>query len=235
MSVSLCLVEWEKFLKQRHLDSCICCCCYLLNHVWLFCNPVHCSLPSSSVHGVSQARILGLVVISFSRGACQPRDWTSVSYISRQILYHLSQPGKPIPPARHTLFLIFLDPPLSFLSLKWKWSCSVMSDSLQPHGLQPTGSSFHGIFQARVLEWIAISFSRGSSPPRGQTPVSCIVGRCFTIWATREVSFLNYLFNYHLVCWSCLNTQYTIAPPASLSFIPGFIFFIESVITGYSL
>ena len=49
------------------------------------------------------------------------------------------------------------------------------------------GSSVHGIFQARVLEWVAISFSRGSSPPRDQTWVSRIVGRCFTIWATREV------------------------------------------------
>ena len=48
-------------------------------------------------------------------------------------------------------------------------------------------SSVHGIFQARVLEWVAISFSRGSSQPRDQTQVSHIVGRRFTIWATREV------------------------------------------------
>ena len=45
-------------------------------------------------------------------------------------------------------------------SEKWKWSCSVMSNSSRPHGLQPTGSSVHGIFQARVLEWVAIAFSR---------------------------------------------------------------------------
>ena len=38
----------------------------------------------------------------------------------------------------------------------------------------------------RVLEWDAISFSRGSSLPRDRTQVSCIAGRCFTIWATRE-------------------------------------------------
>ena len=44
-----------------------------------------------------------------------------------------------------------------------------------------SGSSIHGIFQARVLEWIAISFSRGSSLPRNQTWVSLIAGRCFTI------------------------------------------------------
>ena len=42
----------------------------------------------------------------------------------------------------------------------------------------------HGVFQARVLEWVAISFSRGSSQPRNQTWVSCIAGRCCTIWAT---------------------------------------------------
>ena len=48
------------------------------------------------------------------------------------------------------------------------------------------GSSVHGIFQARILEWVAISFSRGSSPPRDRTRVSHIVGRCFTVWTTKE-------------------------------------------------
>ena len=48
-------------------------------------------------------------------------------------------------------------------------------------------SSIHGIFQARVLEWVAISFSRGSSWPRDRTWVSHIIGRHFTIWVTREV------------------------------------------------
>ena len=55
-----------------------------------------------------------------------------------------------------------------------------------PVDCSPPGSSIHGIFQAKVLEWVAISFSRGSSWPRNQTEVSCIAGRCFTIWATRE-------------------------------------------------
>ena len=49
------------------------------------------------------------------------------------------------------------------------------------------GSTVHGIFQARILEWVAISFSRRSSWPRDWTQVSRIVGRHFTIWATREV------------------------------------------------
>ena len=51
----------------------------------------------------------------------------------------------------------------------------------------PPGSSVHGIFQAIVLEWIAISYFRGSSQPRDRTQVSHIVDRRFTIWATREV------------------------------------------------
>ena len=48
------------------------------------------------------------------------------------------------------------------------------------------GSSVHGIFQTRILEWVAISFSRGSSPPRDQTWVSRTAGRLFTFWATKE-------------------------------------------------
>ena len=46
------------------------------------------------------------------------------------------------------------------------------------------GFSVHGILQARILKWVAISFSRGPSWPRDQTQVSCIAGRFFTIWAT---------------------------------------------------
>ena len=45
------------------------------------------------------------------------------------------------------------------------------------------GSAVHGIFQARILEWAAISFSRGSSQPRDRTQGCCIADRCFTIWA----------------------------------------------------
>ena len=50
----------------------------------------------------------------------------------------------------------------------------------------PPGSSVHGISQARILEWVAISFSRVSSQLKDQTWVSCIAGRLFTNWATRE-------------------------------------------------
>ena len=48
------------------------------------------------------------------------------------------------------------------------------------------GSFLHGILQARILEWVATSFSRRSSRPRDQTLVSRVAGRCFNLWATRE-------------------------------------------------
>ena len=54
------------------------------------------------------------------------------------------------------------------------------------------GSSIHGILQARILEWVAISFSRGSSRPRDRTQVTA--GRCFNLWATREAHQLQRIF-----------------------------------------
>ena len=68
------------------------------------------------------------------------------------------------------------------------------------------GSSVHGIFQARVLEWVAISFSRGSSQPRARTRVSRSVGRHFTVWATREaLKNLQVLLKLYTHQFSCSN------------------------------
>ena len=50
----------------------------------------------------------------------------------------------------------------------------------------PPGSSVHGILQARILRWVAIPLSRGSSQPSDWTWLSCTAGIFFTIWATRE-------------------------------------------------
>ena len=66
-------------------------------------------------------------------------------------------------------------------------SCPTLCD---PVDCSLPGSSVHGILQARTLEWVAISFSRGSSQSRDWTQLSRIVSRCFTVWATREVLVL---------------------------------------------
>ena len=68
-----------------------------------------------------------------------------------------------------------------------KGSCSSCPTLCDPMDCSPPGSSIHGIFQARMLEWVAISFSRRSSQPRDWTRVSCIVGNRVTMWATSEV------------------------------------------------
>ena len=60
-------------------------------------------------------------------------------------------------------------------------SCLTLCD---PMDYSLPGSSVHGIFQARILEWLAIFFSRGSSWPRDWTQISCIASRFFTVWAT---------------------------------------------------
>ena len=82
-------------------------------------------------------------------------------------------------------------------------SYSGVFDSLWPHGLQ-AASLLHGILQARMLEWVAIPFSRGSSWPRDQIQVSCIAGRFLTIWATREAPhtvFFSWRQPTFLHCW----------------------------------
>ena len=81
----------------------------------------------------------------------------------------------------------------------WSFSHSVVSNSCNPTDCSPPGSSIHRIFQARILEWVAISFSRGPFQPRDQTQVSyvsCIAGGFFTDWAKR-----------HLVVKSCPTPQ----------------------------
>ena len=65
---------------------------------------------------------------------------------------------------------------------KWKWK----SLSCVQLFVTPMDYTAHGIFQAKILEWVAFPFSRGFAQPRDQTQVSCIAGRFCTSWATRE-------------------------------------------------
>ena len=76
-------------------------------------------------------------------------------------------------------------------------SCSVVSDSLRPMNCSPPGSPVHGIFQARILGRVAISYCRGASLSSAQTQFFSIAGWFFTIWATREA----------LICWVVLRVS----------------------------
>ena len=73
--------------------------------------------------------------------------------------------------------------------------------------VDPMDYTVHGILQARKLEWVAFPFSRGSSQPRDQTQVSCIVGRFFTNWTTRKAQGCK-----HFSICANLSMWYTISP-----------------------
>jgi len=89
-------------------------------------------------------------------------------------------------------------------------SCLTLCDPMD-HSL--LGSSVHGILQARILEWVAMPFSRGSSQPKDWTWGSCIAGRFFTVWATQEVSYSRYIKKRNL---------------SILKSIPSFLRFLEA-------
>ena len=148
--------------------------CLVAKSCLTLCDPKECSLSGSSVHGNFQARVLEWVAIPFSR---KP----SCCFI--------------FVPCYETLSKLFN------MSTFWKVNMLVAQLCLalcNPVDISSPGSSVHGISQARILEWVAIPFSRGSSWPRDWTWVSCIVGRRFTVWTTRKVInvfFQMYFFN----------------------------------------
>ena len=90
---------WEKMYLTLFIVTIItllCVCVLVTQSCPTLCNPMDCRPPGSSVHGILQARILEWVAMPSSRGSSPPRDWTQVSCIGRQILYHLSHQGRPL-------------------------------------------------------------------------------------------------------------------------------------------
>ena len=86
---------WYEYVVYISVCVCVCVCvceCGVPALSWLtLCYPTDCSLPGSSVHILFQARTLDWVAIFYSRGSCQPRDRTNISFVScigRQVLYH---------------------------------------------------------------------------------------------------------------------------------------------------
>ena len=70
------------------------------------------------------------------------------------------------------------------------------------------GSSVHGIFLTRVLEWVAISFSGGSTLPRERIKVSCIGKMILYLWAAREAPYIYYIYQYYMI-----KTEILTVPP----------------------
>ena len=108
---------------------------------------MNCSLPGSCVHEIFQTRILEWVAVSFSRGSSQPKDWTCVSYIGRQILYLYATREANIADSLSSA---------AAAALKSLQSCPTLWDPIDG---SPPGSPVPGILQARTLEKVAISSS----------------------------------------------------------------------------
>lgn len=99
-------------------------------------------------------------------------------------------------------------PDISYLF--WLHSIQLCPTLCDPMNCNLPGSSAHGIFQARMLEWVAISLSRGSSEPRDWTQVSCTTGRFFSDWSYQGCIQLNVystfsLSVYPLYAWASSN------------------------------
>ena len=129
------------------------------------------------------------IAISSFGGSSWPSDQTLVSSIGRWILYHCATWETPI---LSLFFFKNLKKQAHICCLKAESvSRSVVSNSLSQYGLyNPPSSSVHGILQVRILEWVAILFSRASSRPRDWIWVSSTAGKFFTVWAIREAHML---------------------------------------------
>ena len=136
---------------------------------------IDCNPPGSSVHGILQARILEWVAMPSSKGSIFPTQGSNLGLLHcTQILYHLSQQGSPLVfPHITCLFRVVL-----VSEVKVTQSCPTLCD---PVNCSPPGCSVQGILQARILEWVAMPSSRGSSQPRDRSWVSGIAGRRFTL------------------------------------------------------
>ena len=154
------------------------------------CNPVDSSPPSSSIHGILQARILEWVVISSSRDlptpGIEPVCPASPALAGNSL--PLKPPGKPMN--------IYVLNNIAYIMCVCILSCSVMSDSLDPMDYSLPGSSVHGILQARILDPVAlqrkIPSPRGSAWPRDWTAslVSPALQANSYHWDTREDHYI---------------------------------------------
>ena len=145
------------------------------------CRLMGCSLPDSSFHGISQARILEWVAISNWVGGNLPHPGIELDLL--HLLHWQAGSLSLVPPEKTLLRLQH--------SLNWTIDSTWVSKWVKvtqtcPTLCDPMDYTLRGILQARILEWVAFPFSRGSSQPRSWTQVSHIAGGFFTSWATRE-------------------------------------------------
>ena len=139
-----------------------------------------CNLPGSSVHGIFQARILECVAISFSRRSSQPRDWTHISFIGRQILYHRATW---IP---RSIYIIYCAVPCCtqlYLTLATQWIVAHHTPLSMGFPRQEYWSGLPfpspGIISTQGLNPHLLNWQVGSLPLGHQESPNC---KCIEIW-----------------------------------------------------
>ena len=173
------------------------------------CNPMDCSLPGSSVHGIFQAKVLEWVAISFSRGSSQPRElnpghphceserkWKSLSHVRLFVT----------PWTIWSMDLSRSEYGVGSLSLLQGIFPIQGSDPGFLHSRQILNQLSHQ-GSPRILEWVAYSLSSGSFRPKNWIRVSHIAGRFFTNWAIREAHIVSRCF----IVWAIREDQVTCA------------------------
>ena len=172
----------------------------------ILCNPIDCS-PQAPLS------------MEFSR----QEYWNGLPFPTPGVLPNPGiRPVSLVSPALAGRFLSLAPPGKSF-SRKVKVLVAQLNPTLcDPMDYSPPGFSVPGIFQARILEWVAIPFSRGPSCPRDQTQVSCIAGGFFTVRAPREALFspqLLLIWAYQVACGTMpLSFLGTLAVQSKLSY-----------------
>ena len=163
------------------------------------CDPLDCSPPGSSAHGDPPGKNTGVGCYALLQGIFPTQGLNPGLPHYRWILYQPSYQRSPLKIINSHPFLIvlaweqptrdgFLQDCVDIKMMLWgieSWLC------VAPWTVVRQAPLSMGILQARILEWIAMPSSRGSSQPRDWTQVLCIAGEFSTVWATREAWLLS--------------------------------------------
>ena len=208
----------------------ICCCCLVLGCIWLFCDSMDCSPLGSSGSWDSPGRNTGVGCHFIHQGNLPNPGIEPASHALQTDSLPWSYQGGPaarivIGKRRLRSSMVErkkeseFENKLEIIQSRYSWLLAFLSFMIHSVGVCLVAQSptlwtpwtvaqqaplSMAILQARKLEWVAMPFSRRSSQPRDWTRVSCIAGRFFTIWATREIHIFKMKVKICTIC--CIHT-----------------------------
>ena len=217
VAIKLYIVVNLNFSKVQLFNSPLCrSCLYLVTQLcWTLCNSMDCSPLGFSVHGVFQARILDPVAISSSRVSQGLNPCLLCLLCCRWIItcWAIMKACYATEDQRVCVCVCVC----VYVCVLVTQSCLILCD---PMDCSPTWILSPRNSQVRILEWVAIPFSRVSSWSRDWTQVSCIVGRFFTIWATMKTRVTCYAIENNWKKQNPILKSISTSSPISGSIMP---------------